>query len=69
MPLYEFQCTECDTAFEELVRSSAAVSDVKCPTCGGEHIRRKVSTFASKVCGGGASFASSSASSCAPGGT
>ena len=69
MPLYEFQCTDCKDEFEELVRSSAAVADVKCPRCGGEHVRRKVSIFASKV-SGGISFASApAASSCSTGGT
>jgi putative FmdB family regulatory protein len=66
MPLYEFQCTECDSSFEELVRASAAVTEVECPECGSRHVRRKVSTFASKVSGGGSAFAS--ASSCAPSG-
>jgi putative FmdB family regulatory protein len=66
MPLYEFECTECDISFEELVRSSAAVNEVKCPECGSEHVSRKVSLFASKV-SGGASLAAASA--CAPSGT
>ena len=39
MPLYEFQCTDCKDDFEELVRSSAAVAEVKCPHCGGEHVQ------------------------------
>lgn len=70
MPLYEFQCTDCKDEFEELVRSSAAVAEVKCPHCGGEHVKRKMSLFASKVSGGGASFAPApAASSCSPGGT
>ena len=67
MPLFEFQCAECDAAFEELVRSASVVAEVKCPQCGSYHIRRKVSTFASKVSGGGGS-AVTSAASCAPGG-
>ncbi|MGE5602351.1 MAG: FmdB family zinc ribbon protein [Nitrososphaerales archaeon] len=68
MPLYEFQCTDCKDEFEELVRSSAAVAEVKCPKCGGQHVRRKVSLFASK--GGGAlSLAAAPASSCSTGGT
>jgi putative FmdB family regulatory protein len=67
MPLYEFTCPECESAFEELLRSSAAVAEVKCPTCGSERVRRKVSTFASRVSGGGAG--ASAAASCAPGGT
>ena len=66
MPLYEFQCTECHSTFEELVRVSAPAADVACPKCGSRHVRRKVSTFASKTSGG--SSVSSSASSCAPSG-
>lgn len=66
MPLYEFQCSECDRPFEELVRSVAAVAEVKCPVCGSDHVRRKVSTFASKVSGGSSALAS--APSCSPGG-
>jgi len=67
MPLYEFQCTKCDRSFEELVRGATAVSGIRCPECGSDHIRRKVSTFASKV--SGRSGAVASASSCAPSGT
>ncbi len=67
MPLYEFQCTDCKDEFEELVRSSAAVAEVKCPKCGGQHVRRKVSVFASKS-SSGASFAGAPASSCSTGG-
>jgi putative FmdB family regulatory protein len=67
MPLYEFQCTECDRAFEELVRAASAIVEVRCPECGSDHVRRKVSVFASKVSGGGSSF--SSPASCAPSGT
>lgn len=69
MPLYEFQCTDCKDEFEELVRSSAAVAEVKCPRCGGQHVRRKVSLFASKA-GSSLSFGSAPAgSSCSTGGT
>jgi len=68
MPLYEFQCNDCHDQFEELVRSSSAVDEVKCPACGSQHVRRKVSMFASKVVGGGG-VAASAAASCAPGGT
>jgi putative FmdB family regulatory protein len=68
MPLYEFQCTDCKDDFEELVRSSAAVAEVKCPKCGGQHVRRKVSLFASKG-GGSPSLAVAPASSCSTGGT
>jgi len=66
MPLYEFNCTNCMDEFEELVRSVAAIAEVKCPTCGSQDIHRKVSIFASKVSKGGIS---SAAAACAPTGT
>lgn len=69
MPLFEFQCTDCKDEFEELVRSSAAVAEVKCPQCGSEHVKRKLSVFASKVSGGGGFAAAPAASSCSTGGT
>ncbi len=68
MPLYEFECVECHSSFEELVRVSAAADEPACPTCGSRQVRRKVSTFASKISGGG-SRVSASASSCSTGGT
>lgn len=69
MPLFEFQCTDCKDDFEELVRSTAAVSEVKCPRCGSQHVKRKLSVFASKVSGGGGLSAAPAASSCSTGGT
>ena len=73
MPLFEFVCTDCGRGFEELVRSSTAISEVTCPICHSAQVKKKVSTFASKVSGGGSlSFGSSnysSASSCSTGGT
>jgi len=43
MPLYEFQCTECDRTFVELVRAPAAITEVKIPKCGSVHVRRQLS--------------------------
>ena len=69
MPLFEFQCTDCKDEFEELVRSSAAVTEVKCPHCGSQQVKRKLSLFASKVSGGGSLAPAPAASSCSTGGT
>ena len=68
MPIFEFECARCHDQFDELVRSAEAVKDVVCPSCGSKKVKKKLSTFASKVSGGGAS-ASASAAACAPGGT
>jgi putative FmdB family regulatory protein len=68
VPIYEFVCETCGALFEDLVRSYAAISEVRCPTCGSAALRRKVSTFASRVAGAG-STSSSAGASCNVGGT
>lgn len=67
MPIFEFECSSCHGQFDELVRNAEAVKDVVCPNCGSRKIKKKLSTFASKVSGGGAT--SAGAAACAPGGT
>ncbi len=70
MPIYEFSCTTCEGSFEELVRSAEAINEVTCPKCGGRHVRRKISLFASKSASGGSTFAgASAAASCSTGST
>jgi len=69
MPIFEFVCAECGKPFEELVRSASAVSEVVCPACHSANVKKKISTFASKVAGGSSfSFNSAPASSCSTGG-
>lgn len=69
MPIFEFVCDECGQPFEELLRNTDAISRLTCPKCGSSQVKKKLSTFASKV-SGGASFSSgsSSASACNTGG-
>ena len=70
MPLFEFVCSQCGSQFEELVRSASVIEGVICPSCQSEDVTKKISTFASKITGGGSSFSlGSSTASCAPGGT
>jgi len=69
MPMFEFVCAECGKPFEELVRSASAVNEVVCPACHSANVKKKISTFASKVAGGSSfSFNSAPASSCGTGG-
>ena len=44
MPLYEFQCQQCETVFEELVRMGSTGEGIACPKCHGTEIRKQVST-------------------------
>ena len=70
MPIFEFVCSECGKPFEELVRSANAINEVVCPACHSANIKKKVSTFASRVAEGSAfSLGGSTASSCSTGST
>ncbi|MBD3235045.1 MAG: zinc ribbon domain-containing protein [candidate division Zixibacteria bacterium] len=68
MPVYEYICTDCSNAFEELVSSSFKGS-VGCPKCGSENSERQFSVFGFVSKSGGVTTASSSSgcSSCSSG--
>lgn len=67
MPLYSFECKDCEDEFEELVISSSQTDQVCCPTCGSSKVQRQLSQVAAiKISGGNG--ASLSNSSCAPSG-
>jgi putative FmdB family regulatory protein len=40
MPLFDFQCTECEATFEELVKSAESCGDVQCAHCGSKKVER-----------------------------
>jgi putative FmdB family regulatory protein len=67
MPLYEFDCRACGEPFEELVLSANGIDDVSCPSCGSEDVRKKLSTFATRMSGGVYATPAGGAS-CSPGG-
>lgn len=43
MPIYEFQCQECQKKFETLLASSAKVNEVSCPECQSKNIKKVIS--------------------------
>jgi putative FmdB family regulatory protein len=49
VPIYEYACMECESHFEELVRSSEQA--VTCPDCGAANVLKQFSTFAVGVGG------------------
>ena len=68
MPIFEFVCTECEETFEGLVLSLSRIDEVVCPSCGGDKVKKKMSTFASKPVAGSFSFDTASPSrSCGTG--
>lgn len=45
MPIYEYQCEECQERFDKLIRSSDASQEIVCPKCGSHKVRRLLSLF------------------------
>jgi putative FmdB family regulatory protein len=63
MPIYEYECKQCGTAFETLVRSGS-VPD--CPSCHSTELDKKLSVFATAKAGAAAApAAAGSCGSCA----
>jgi putative FmdB family regulatory protein len=67
MPLYEYVCAHCGTAFEQWVRSAASQEVITCPQCQSVEVNKQFSTFGVKG-GGGAGSSASSGDNCATGG-
>lgn len=72
MPMYEFDCVDCHTTFEELVLAGSGQTEIACPACASRQVSRRLSAFA---VGAASSFGSShsasgdpAGSSCATGG-
>jgi putative FmdB family regulatory protein len=42
VPIYEFVCPDCDHEFEEIVPFSSMENTPNCPSCGADHVQRKV---------------------------
>lgn len=53
MPIYEYRCAQCNVVFQRLFRSLKEVegTEVRCPTCGAEEVRRLFSAPAVHMAG------------------
>ncbi len=49
MPIYEYKCNECETAFEKFVRNEET-DEIVCPNCRSKLVEKQISSFAQ--CGG-----------------
>jgi len=49
MPIREFHCPDCSNDFEKIVKASQELSEVTCPSCGGNHLEKKLSTFSARA--------------------
>ena len=66
MPIYEYECLECNNHFEFLLKNSN--DSVSCSKCHSDHVRRKLSKVAAPVIHGSGKSACEHASVC-PGAT
>lgn len=64
MPLYEYQCEQCQHRFEVFQRLGQGANGIQCPKCGSETVKRVLSTFASATGGSSGSSGSYSSASC-----
>ncbi len=68
MPLYEFQCRQCQVVFEELVRMGNNGEGVQCPACDGDQVLKLMSTCYGRSSDGGGNYQSISGQGCDCGG-
>jgi putative FmdB family regulatory protein len=47
MPIYEYQCRECDERFEVIMRSRDDESGLECPKCRARNVQKVMSVFSS----------------------
>jgi putative FmdB family regulatory protein len=66
MPIFEYQCDDCGTKFEKLMRRADS-NGLACPSCGETHLTQQFSTFAAHANGAAKSAGGFEMPSC-PGG-
>ena len=59
MPLFDFQCADCRTIFEALLKTSSDAKDIRCEQCGSARVEKQLPVF---VAGGGSAGGSSKGS-------
>jgi len=57
MPIYEFQCRQCEKVFEVLFFSISENREVLCPDCNSDQVEKLMSVF-------GGTFGSTASSNC-----
>ncbi|MCE1189053.1 MAG: zinc ribbon domain-containing protein [Ignavibacteria bacterium] len=48
MPVFEYNCLECDNKYEVLVKTSKAEDDVVCPKCNSKNRKKLFSSFSAQ---------------------
>lgn len=48
MPIFEYECTDCQATFERLMRRAENGAAPACPQCCGENTSKRFSTFSTQ---------------------
>lgn len=64
MPIYDFQCNQCNTKFDEYFRSASEQKKLFCPSCQSNNVQKIFSVFGMSVGGSSDSTSASSCGSC-----
>lgn len=64
MPIYEYNCADCETKFEKRRSMSQADAEIACPECGSTKTKRGLSMFAAFSKGNGGSHAVAGGGGC-----
>ena len=62
MPIFEYACRDCGTAFETLVRASSPAPE--CPSCHSGALQKKLSAFAVSTSGSSPAMPEYAAGAC-----
>ena len=49
MPIYEFQCNQCHTKFDEYFRSASEQKKLFCPSCQSDYVQKIFSVFGMSI--------------------
>ncbi len=49
MPIFEYKCTDCNTKYEVLHKSTSNLSEVTCPSCNSKNSKKLLSSFSASV--------------------
>jgi putative FmdB family regulatory protein len=49
MPIYEYQCLDCNTGFEKILSSSVSPEPITCSHCGSAKVQKKISAISYRL--------------------
>jgi putative FmdB family regulatory protein len=64
MPIYEYRCQDCEAVFEIFVSSASDGDKVVCKKCESKNVIKQISSFSSRLAGGGSGAPAGALSGC-----